>query len=475
MRRRTLLGVIALFGLTVSCIRPEATLDTEPLAPPDSLSSSTTVTTQARTTTTVDVERAAIYPVDPITLDPIEGFDPIPMGDWFDWYWSAVSSNGSWLTMTAGNDNSDASLRLINLDRWETAGTWTVPMGSPLRVSNDGTVVIETFGGNSYLASVSPGSQEPMVVAELPPGFFARSRSLMSEDRAMMFGVKSTDPDGYNTGESTLVIAELSTGEVTEVSLPMVETGIVAEVDIGEEFPGLVDSNPAMAWDRESARVFIVHATRDVVTEVDLVNGEVTEHQFGTDVRSWGPLFTGTTGQGGGAYIGQVRTALLSHDGAVLYVASSLGEFDLGAEGWSAITSPTGIVAIDTETWEIDDRLDAPISDIHQSPAGDRLLATGSSSTEGMNISEYSSSGFYVIDPVGLEVIAHHESDDPQRYFGGFSFSKDSALGYVSSWGQQTNIDVVELETGEIIHTRSDPEIQIFGEVGILGEVQQGP
>jgi hypothetical protein len=156
-------------------------------------------------------------------------------------------------------------------------------------------------------------------------------------------------------------------------------------------------------------------------------------------------------------------------------VATTLGEFIVGDDGWSATTNSAGIISIDTETWQIMDSLDAPISEIYLSPAGDRLLATGDTYTEGMNVYEYTSFGFYVIDPVGLEVLAHHESTEQDRYFGAFSFSEDSQLGYVTSWGQQANIDVVDLDTGDIIHNRSGGEIQVFGEVGILGEVRQGP
>ena len=79
MPRTTRVCVIATIALTVACTRPEVTADTQPLAPPD-LAPSTTVTTQPRTATTIDVDRASIYPVDPFTLEAVPGLDPIP--DW---------------------------------------------------------------------------------------------------------------------------------------------------------------------------------------------------------------------------------------------------------------------------------------------------------------------------------------------------------------------------------------------------------
>ncbi|MEX1134866.1 MAG: hypothetical protein WED83_08495 [Acidimicrobiia bacterium] len=476
--RRTLLGVVALLVATVACTRPEAVPSTEPLALPDSFAPSTTVTTQAGTTTTVDIERAAIYPVDPVTLEALDGFDPIPMGDWYDWYWADVSDNGSWLAMNVGQDDRDVSeVRLINIDAWETVATWAASYGSSIQVSNDGTVYSVTSGSPNpqKLSRMSASLQQPVIVAKLPPGFYAWPGSHLNGDQAVMFGPISGDINRYNTGEATIVTVDLATGAVREIPLPGVEVGIIAEVDIGEAFPGLVDASPAVVWDHEVSKALIVHATRQVVTEVDLATGKVTEHQFGAEVWRWGPLFTGTTGQGGGAFVGNSRVAVLSQDERALYVATTVGEFVVGDEGWSATTTSTGIATIDTENWQIVDRLDAPISEVHLSPDGDRLLATGYSYTEGTNEYEYTSSGSYVIDPVGLEVIAHHDPDQADRNYGAFSFSNDSHLGYVTSWGQQANIDVVDLETGAILHTRSDPEIQIFGEVGILGEVRQGP
>jgi hypothetical protein len=472
-----LLGLVGLLLMTVACTRVEVTTSTEPLAPPDTLSPPTTVTTIARTTTTVDIESASIYPVDPITLEAIDGFDPIPMGDWYDWYWAAISNNGSWLAMNVGQDDRDGSeVRLINLEDWETAASWTLSYGSPLRVSDDGTVSTFTIDSSiSQLARFSPGVPEPSFIAELPPGFFSRSGSQINGDQAVVFGVNAADITRYNTGVAAIVTVDLVTGELTEMHLPMVESGIIAEVDIGETFPGLVDASPAVVWDDQRSRALIVHATRDVVTEVDLNTGDATEHPFGTQVWSWGPLFEATSSEGGGAFVGNSRAAVLSRNGEALYVATTIGEFAVTDDGWSTTTTSTGIITIDTRTWQLVDRLAAPISEIHLSPDGDRLLGTGYDYTEGSNIYEYASFGFYVIDPVDLEVIAHHESDEPDRNYGAFSFSADGDLGYVTSWGQQGNIDVVDLETGDIVHTRSDPEIQIFGEVGVLGEVRHGP
>ncbi len=102
---RIVLGVVAIFALSVACTRPDVTADTQPLAPPDTLTPLTTTSTRPQTTTTVHIDRAKIYPVDPITLEAVAGVEPIPMGDWA---WGVSSDNGSWLAMTVGYDDRNS-------------------------------------------------------------------------------------------------------------------------------------------------------------------------------------------------------------------------------------------------------------------------------------------------------------------------------------------------------------------------------
>jgi hypothetical protein len=259
-------------------------------------------------------------------------------------------------------------------------------------------------------------------------------------------------------GEAAVVTVAVETGEVEEIPVSGLETGTVAEVEIGEDYPGVVHASPAAVWDGGASRMLIVHADRDVVTEVDVLSGEVTDHEFGAGRWDWGPEYTGTAEEGGGAFASNSRSAVLSRDGRTL--------------GWSATTESIGMSTIDTETWQIIDRLDAPVSEIRLSPDGARLIATGYRDIQGLNRYEYASLGFYVIDPTELEVLTHHEPETPEQGYGNFSFSPDSGYAYVTSWRQQSGIDVVDLDSGEIVHTRTGIEIQVLGEVGILGGAQ---
>ena len=469
---RIVLGAVVLIALTVACTRPEVTAITEPLAPPDTLTPLTTTSTQAPTTTTLDVERAAVYPVDPMTLEPLAGFDPIPTGDWYDWYWAAISSNQKWLAINVGSDDGTLDqVRLINLKDWETAAKWySEPYGSALGVLDDGTVYTVTQGPSSpQLSRLAPGAEQPEQLAQLPLGSWWYG-PFIDDQRAAILGVNSVN--GVNEATAALAIVDLETGAVNEIELPEVKLGTVTEVEIGEDFPGVVTADPGLVWDAEGPRILVVHAERDTVTEVDVVSGQVIEHQFGSEAWDWGPLYTGPSAGGGGVFVSNRRTAALSGDRRSLYVATTIGDFEVTNAGWSANTNSTGIVTIDTETWQIVDRLDAPLSDIQLSPDGARLLATGYNSTEGMDIYEPTNFGLYVINAEDLKVVAQYEPESSDVSYGGFSFTDDSRLGYATAWGQQVRVHVIDLETGAMLTTR-DGDSHVFGRVGVLAAVDQ--
>ncbi|MDP9495968.1 MAG: hypothetical protein M3P87_12115, partial [Actinomycetota bacterium] len=190
--------VVAFLAMTVACTSPETTAITEPLAPPDTFAPTTTATTERRTTTTVDTERAAIYRVDPHTLEPIADFDPIPAGDWA---WAVSSKNGSWLAVNLGHDNqSQSEIRLIDVDGWQTAETWPHSIDSVAHVSDEGTIYVINGGWSSYhLSRLVPGETRPLLIADLPSSLYWYQLHI-HDQLASIFGLNS--PNGDNKGEA---------------------------------------------------------------------------------------------------------------------------------------------------------------------------------------------------------------------------------------------------------------------------------
>ena len=461
---RIVLGVVAIFALSVACTRPDVTADTQPLAPPDTLTPPTTTSTRPQTTTTAQIDRARIYPVDPITLEAVAGIEPIPVGDWA---WGVSSENGSWLAMTVGyDDRVTTELRLIDVHKWVVANSWLPSIDNPLQVADDGTIyVINGVVPTSHLSRLVPGEISPVLVADLPD-HLSWHELHVDGDRAMVFGLLSPNDD--DIGEAVLVTVDLTTGLIGEIPLPGVEVGGRGYLDVLQNGEMGFFAFPVVVWDDDRSRVLVVNANRDVVTEVNTVTAEVTDHEFGTDVLDSTPTVDH-------AFANGVRSAALGRpNGRVLYVASGVQTFELIDEYLTTRFDPLGIEAIDTETWEIIDRLDAPITEVSLSSDGNRLLATGQAYEDNPPSQLSQSSGFYVIDAGDLSVIAHHGDDEPDRYYGGFSMNPGMPIGYVQSWEQATSIDVVSLDVGSIVASRSGGDIQFFAEAGVLVDTSYG-
>jgi hypothetical protein len=461
---RIAMSVVAIVALSVACTRPDVTADTQPLAPPDTLTPLTTTSTRPQTTTTVHIDRAKIYQVDPITLEAVAGVEPIPVGDWA---WGVSSADGSWLAMTVGyDDRSTQELRLIDVEDWAVANSWLPSIDSPLHVGDDGIVYVINGSPPTYhLRRLVPGQISPELVADLP-NHFSWYDAHFTDGRALIFGLVSTNDD--NVGEASLVTVDLVTGTQTVIPLPEVEIGTIGSMEVAGYGTTPFDAYPRVVWDEDGSRVLIVNPNEDVVVEVDPVTGEVDERPFGPGTLDSTPT------ESGPFEIGQRSAALGRPNGRVLYVASGVQTFELIDDYLTMRFDPLGIDAIDTETWEVIDRLDAPISDVYLSSDGNRLLASGQTYDDSPQRQLSQSSGFYVIDAVDLSVIAHHGADEPDRYYGGFSMNPGMPIGYVQSWEQATSIDVVNLDVGSIAASRIGGDLQFFAEAGVLVDTSFG-
>ena len=462
MTQRRLIIVIGLLLVSVACTRPQATQNSlAPLAPPDTLSSPTT--TRPAPTTTLDIEQASAVRVDPTNLEPLAGFQPLPMGDWADWYWSDTSDNGRWLAITVGNESSGSSeLRLVDLETWEVVQSWPVGDGGPLHVDDEGTV--RTVGSSSELLSFTPTPGGSRAAIDLPIGFSSWSPIDVQQNRVRLFGATMNGMES----DASIVVIDLPTSEVTHHPLPAVPMGTIDQIEINPTEIAVVDASPAVVWDEE--RAFVVHAGEDVVTEVDLESGSIAEHRFGpTELETSGELDESLSNQI--AYLGHYRTAALAPDGSTLFVATQAGEVNVTEDSWHTASFPVGLTAIDTVEWQVSDSLEAPISNISISPDGARLLGTGYRDTQRLNAYTYESSSYYLIDPASLEVVSEYGLEDPTTgNFSPVSYGLDG-MAYLTSWGDaMSEIQVIELVDGSVVNTITGSELWILGPIGVLGQ-----
>ncbi|HEY4607310.1 MAG TPA: hypothetical protein VIH55_06635, partial [Acidimicrobiia bacterium] len=378
MASRLRATIVAIAVLLAACTSTGTVTPLPPdmFAPTPSIGGVTPSTTiRPDPTTTANVERAMIYPVDPLTLDALPGFNPIPMGDWV---WGHASSNGAYFVAVVGDDDSGlAEIRLIDVAAWEQIGSWRgAPASEPL-VTDDGT--IHYVGGIDDLIIIRGGTSE--VSTTLPTGWYPSGAGQMINGRFVSFGATSGAGTGLDHG--SIIAADIDAGSVTDIDLATVRIGSL-EPDADEPWGGYLYAFPAVALDAGRSRALVVHADRDVVSVVDLDSGSVTDHEFSPTGSN--PSVVSTTSI-------LSRSAAISADGSHLYVATQVGEIDVDDEVWTFTTTPTGVITIDTATWRIISSLQQPIGSIQLSPDGTRILGTGYTGVEGSDTSEVEMSG----------------------------------------------------------------------------------
>ena len=412
--------------------------------------SAPSTTARPRPSTTIDIERAVIYPVDPLTLEALPGFEPIAMSDWV---WGQPSNDGTYFAATVGDDDGFTELRLINILDWELEGSWRGSPESELLVTDDGTIY---FIGLGRLQRVRAGDSGSETIAPLPVGFYTWGMGRVIGGDLVTFGSRVTTDQ---TEHASIVSIELTNGMITEIELPEVRIGQV-DPESEEPWSGFMYITPSLVWDEANARALVVHGDEDVVSEIDLTSGNVTEH---------------TLDSGGGTSDLSTpilqRSTALSPDGKHLYVSSRRIEgVEVEGDTWTVRTASVGVISIDTTIWQVGSRIDEPIADIHISPAGDRILAWGFSTEEGDTNYLTESTGLFVLDSASLEVLAHYPSDRQDQWYGPFSFNDEVGVGYVTSWAGRARIDVIDLVSGQIITSTEGvgDNLSMIGPIGIL-------
>jgi hypothetical protein len=481
-------AVVLLVSLLAACTNgaSEPTPAPDVFAPTPSIQEEAPPTTVRRaTTTTVDRQRATIFRVDPVTLEPFPDLTPIPMGDGV---WGIASDNGTYFAASVDDDRKRTSeLRLIDVANWEQVASWdeSVDSGSTppdFTVANDGTVYFLREG----LRAFRPGLTGSEIIAAMPIDFYPWGRGRRIDQDFVTIGARF-DPE-IGAQQATVAIADVLSGALTQIDLPDVRLGEVAGIWLHAmsqiPLPNVRSPEPAgqAPWadhlwalpafvlDTNRARALVVHADRAVISEVDLSTGTVMDHPLIPAESDEPDLSTLSTLQ---------RSAALSPDGTMLHIATSKGDISITEASWSFGLTPTGVISVDTTSWEIVSRLEGPIGDIHLSPRGDRLLATGSSGligADGNELYDTMQSGLYVLNADNLAVVAHHPIEDPRRWYGSFSFNEATGTGYAFAEGETDwRIDAIDMASGRIVASQESlmDYVQVFGEIAVMSKISE--
>jgi hypothetical protein len=356
-----------------------------------------------------------------------------------------------------GDDNGGSEIRLIDVPSWEQVGSWMEAPSSDLLVDDKGKVYFLRSFSNTELRAVRPGSSDSDLIAELPPSFWSWGSGSLIDGSFTTFGERF---EGENTVGS-VVIADPASGEVSIIDLPEVHVGSLDPTN-QEPWSGYLWASPSVSYDLERGRILLVHNDRDAVTEFNVDSGSAVTHELGAGAS--GPPLSSTSLFN--------RSAALSPSGATLYVASQRSEIVFADDGWSHIQTPLGVMAVDTETWEITARLVESVGEAYLSPDGQTLLGWGSDGVETESSYSITSAGLYVVAASTLDVIAHHPPEATDQWYGPFSFNEAAGVGYVSTWPQRATILVVDLDSGEIVTSHEGGDyVEMLGSIGVMSKV----
>jgi hypothetical protein len=457
--RRGMALLVALVMALAACT--ESATPPQPTAPPDAFASTPTIgpstTTRPTPTTTLDLERVVLQRVDPVSLEPMTAFEPIPMGDAL--WGSFASSDGRYLVATVdAHGSGDPEMRLVDLQSWLPVASWPESGDFMFHINQQGSVFYVTYGGTAEFRFAATDSTQSTLIASLPANYGVWGAESVTEALFVLYGTKPAEPGSDHQEQVFVATVQLDEGGpvLTEIPMPGVVIGQVDPVSQGP-WAGYLYTSPSFTWDPVGARLLVVHGDEDVISEVDIETGKVVEHPVAGTV----DLQSGTR-----------RMSALSPDGGSLHVATRTVELIEDDDDWMVITRPAGVKTIDTTTWEMVVRTDEPISDIWVSPSG-ALLGSGYTTEESESVSVQDSTGLYLLDGSNLSVRVHYPPETPDQWWGPVSFSESGAIAYASSWVQNPRVHALEMATGEFLSTAESTEtLEMIGPVGVLASTR---
>ena len=137
-------------------------------------------------------------------------------------------------------------------------------------------------------------------------------------------------------------------------------------------------------------------------------------------------------------------------------------------DDWSVRTSPAGVTAVDTTTWQMAGRTDEPISTIWVSPNGS-MLGSGYSTEESETVYLEESTGLYLLDPTDLSVRVHYPPESPDHFWGSITFTEAGSIAYATTWLNTPRVDAIDMATGEFIATVEGGEtLEMIGPARVL-------
>ncbi|MFN8519907.1 MAG: hypothetical protein U0667_11080 [Chloroflexota bacterium] len=470
----TLLVVLGAFGLLAARPRPAPS---PPVASPVAPAHGLVIATHGDT---VDGGEVLLRPADPATALPLPGLEPIAIAQPFETRLSpdgrtlAIVSTPPYEVVDGQPVRPDSGvIRLVDLASWTVSDTPVTGLGfvSDLSWTPDSTALVwlaptqtdADLAGRAYqVVRWAIGAPAPEVLVGLPdPAFVPQAARVVVDSQGVprstlvVYG-RLRDADGYLAGTPRVLGIDLDRGRVA------------ADVDLADVGPG--DVRTAVVWDLPRQRLFV--ATDDTLLTVDLGDFVVEGHpiealEAGASTRDRLPVLSG----------------VVSADGDRLFLTGVTQE--VTDEGVSY--GPAGLRVIDTHDGRLVEPIDASISQVSLSPAGDQLLVA-SMGDHGCTLLDASDVELRLLDPDDLQVRARIAALEGAvcpsplemsiSWDGRFGYLGDAVRTGAESWNQ---VRVIAMEDGRVVGQRTfdeqDPLVTLLvlgGRCGGLSGCQVG-
>lgn len=382
-----------------------------------------------------DAGALALRPVDPDTLADRPESQPLPFGHHYSHAFSPDGHTLAAILWPSGQDNRGGALHIIDLDLWKDQAT-----GVTL---DDYTVALFFSQDSREVYWVQPTEHDPahgvpveyalfryplagaaaVPVARLPRNFAPRQARPMAGGRHIAILGQPTDGGNLAMGEPRVLRLNLADGAVdADITLAGIAMGQSRSAE-GE----YQHADPGVAWDLTRDLLYVVEPAGERVTVVDLAAGKVKQRaEIGA--RSWLERLGLEKGAAAKMTAGTRRQAVLSPDGARLYVTGSRDEVSKADDGnWVWRSIPLGLTVIDTAGLRQVGRLDLPVSDLALAPDGRKLLLWGADFACEYNCRR-NGHGVYLVEAERLKEQAHLLPENDSAFLG---FSPDGRFAYL--------------------------------------------
>lgn len=425
--------------------RSEATL------PGPTTSSSAPSTSQTGlTTTTTRASGGELVRIDPLSLTPVAGLDPIPYAADS---WNIVSADESWLVNFEWDYDSQriVTARAIDLENWEQTAELEVDFHFEPSL-NQGKLYTLSDTGLLSVHDLQTGKRQDLTtwpINRWPWGGF----HVLSHNRvaALMTSGSGSDDLVLVYDPATATTKEIAIGSILRTNS---NTGVF---DGDYEIPAT--DSPGVVWLDD--RVLVVHAESPEILEVDLNVGTIETHivdtttWWGRLIHNWFPAAVAK-----GPSLGIYSTAALSSDGRYLFISGNRHMIEVADNGQLVESSEhLGLTVVDIETWS---KVAAPELDLqHVRNDGGMVLGVNTISQQPWH------DELYVMDV---------DSDGVVRSMGPFLVrgggcqlgGETEHLVCTEHSGETTLLRVVSLQSGETLAERAVSSADYFHPNGVL-------